>query len=655
MEFFIIKTTIPEQILQQSAFTQMSAQQSPGQLCPVFNISEAAILRNTRIGEFNINTWEKLPQELTISFVDIDWDCYQTTPKTTVTTAGVERTTQYVPKIMRELTKSYGQSVYFFSCTRDRFLQAKKRLNEDDVEIFFWESDNYPTKGCTVQNVIETMGDLIGINIVYDLPSLYTGNIVLQYNPSSSIIQFIQSLIPTLVETILLATNDTLTISFIDPAGSPSQIAYPTNISGYEITEIDFPLYDAYEITGGMGKPDKTRYYNIKTIEPEERVTNAEKETSFCGQPATVYIETTYMTDQFENPFYTVSEKETTVGKIWRNAYGDYSNDKTVSEMETTFNNEFVDPFLYAKTRLVGKQKVFSGYVNAYIPNYFSNVEGRALYLLNTMEIIDYDTVMERWPDSLSFSDILLTAYQNWEDGYETHAETWEYTSEEDADEWWFEGSLRNNIITISRTAIRFSYAGTFSQYYDITIPIDQVLSAVVSDIIVRDLTVTTISVSTQTFDLETRRKTIAPCARGEYVFRRTINTLDLATQATVLQEDEETIGSDQIPSAPIELRRQRLKYREGDFGEKKLIYPVTAGISSCNWDDLEIWTAFLQHKNIESQSARTWRHVPYPLLPGQTYNACKVVGFSIIESASGGYDIGLNTKGFIASNDLPL
>jgi hypothetical protein len=404
-----------------------------------------------------------------------------------------------------------------------------------------------------------------------------------------------------------------------------------------------------------MGKPDKTRYYDIEIIDPEERVNITEKETSFCGQPATVTIETTYMTDQFENPFYTISEAETTVGKIWRNAYGDYSSDMTVHKTETTFINEFTDPFLYAKSRLIEKQKSFSGYINVYLPNYFSNVKGRSLYLLKSMEIIDYDTVMERWPDELDFTDILITACQDWEDEYETYSEIWEYTNEKDADEWWFEGSLRSNLVTINRSANRFAYAGTYSQYYDVVTPADQVLAAIANDILTRELTVTSVAVSSQTFDVETHKKMIITRNRGEYVFRRTITAIDLITQATTTQEDEETIGSEQIPSVPMELRRQRLRYREGDFGEKKLIYPITAGIPSCNWEDLETWTAFIQHKNIESKSARTWQHVPYPLLPGQTYNACKVVGVTVVESASGGYDIGINTKGFITEEGLPF
>jgi hypothetical protein len=184
MDFFSIGSMLGLQ----SGLTQISAQQSPGQICPVFNISEVAVLGGTLIGEFDVNSWDLLPEEMTITFVGIDWDCYRSTPKTRVGTNGIERTTQYVPKIMRELTKSYGRPIYFISCSNAKFLKIQDQLNTELVDVYHKESDNYPTTGWSVKDIMEKIGELADIKIECDLPQLYTGNISQQYEPRTSLL-----------------------------------------------------------------------------------------------------------------------------------------------------------------------------------------------------------------------------------------------------------------------------------------------------------------------------------------------------------------------------------------------------------------------------------------------------------------------------------
>lgn len=637
--------------------TGISMDQGENQICPFFTISDSLLSPATQIAAFDLNSWPLLPEELSFSYMGLSWDCYRTPPSFSKTaTGGVHRTTRYVPSIMRLLTKAYGKPIHFLACPSSKYNEIVAALDEDKIDIYFKEADIYPETGWLASEIIQILCESMGIVAECALDGDYNiGNSEHIYNPSTPVLQYIQSLIPPVLNVTYLATNDTLYISETDPAGVPSSLASPTNIGGYSSQAADVDPPNAWRVTGGMGKPRKDRFYDVILQDEEEHTDTHYSKGTNAGGATQTETAITYVTDIFGNPFYTKREHGFTIGKIFNNTTEEYSLDRTLLEYVITYQYEHTDSLIYSRPRILSKEKITSGYVADYVAGFYSPVFGRSFFLTKSLDVLTYDEFKTQFfAGDIDYTDILLSSHQGNVVDYEIHTETWEYATGNEPQQRFFEGVILNNSGVRYRNVVKFQFSsGQESQYYDVTSPALKVLQSVASFLAMKQAEPLSASVSTESVAIESYENVILQTGRGDYTFRKNVTEFELSTGNNSVQPFEETLNSEELPIAPTQYRRLRLQARGGLFGEPVPVNPVSLSVNTCNWNDLDNMYDVLVKRGLYIERGNTYDFLPRPVLVGQLYNGELVTATSAVESQNG-HEIGTNTRSFRFNPDAP-
>lgn len=601
--------------------------QEPGAVYPSFNLKK---LPHGAKPE-DLEDWlDYDPPDLDINVGGTIWTCQAT--RTSVTgsrESGIDIDIQYIPKPFAILQDSgYGKQVIFLSCLLWQKEQYTVNLDEEVTTLYYKHSDEYIATGWTVNEILEIIGELAGVEITSDLPLLHVQNATLVLEKGQPFLNFMLSLLPTGGFTYAWHShNNALHVSLVQPAIQAFTV--PTEATNIEYGKEQQTDYNCIEITGGLQKPGTIRALRIGSLNigsgsPSSRVNailteDLPEETRQVGE----YTQTTYRTrtvqaDGNGNPFAVTGEIENVYGPIF-NKNGDLSKASgLIRQVTVSHSYENNDAAIFQVPRLIETLRTISGYAYAYVIGCSPTGYGKVWYLSEDLEILDDAQYLSMSPSP----DILCTAKVTWQ-SYESHIEAKLYTGTPNVTQDWPEGSNREQTQETTRTM--FNVADVWVDCVDDP---HTALSRIIQALS-QESTPTIATITTASRQVEMVENRVALKCPKSYEFQST--TMQLNTNTGKVEHDAQVtpIDSANIPSQPTQYRLAPLKATVGDAGAQ-LVIPFSGSIPTANLQDFEHWAGILYYQITHPKRALSVTSATEFIPPGYRYANGTVAGFQI-------------------------
>jgi hypothetical protein len=539
-------------------------------------------------------------------------------------------------------------------------------VDEDLCEVHFKESDDYPTNGFTIEELIDIIANYAEKTYRLKIPTCHVASKTVTYNAGTPYLSFIESLLISDLDHVIFESNEVVIITCIEPDSSDD--TFPTfkgntgSISGNFKNTSD---YDSYHFIGGDGKPvlQDYAYDGIKYQTPDQIETTPweVRQEQRGDNTVTVSERKKLKYGPFGETFCVLEHKKKVDGGIPIRANPTSYLQTTLEETTTEYQYDNDQSLKYEDARLKKTIAKKEGYCYRYYNVFHAETYGIAWYLTEDLTVIDsttYDGLTEK-PSIYASACIYEIPFMAITDYVteKTHEISYATKNEAKQDPDLIEGAILKDHESIKAYGVEISaYVGitdgsvTYYEtrkigWYSATEPPKDVLLNVAASLqdVSEIISVTANNVSKEqaftsvTYNRIANSMVEVITEQGSFVSQT--STMDVVTS-------KKTIPAESAPAVPTNVRRQRLQLKTGELGEKKTVICKSFNIPTANRTDFENIAGIMQNMANKLHEPTTYTAIDkYDfVLPGNDFNGRVAIGFVIVEEGSTGYDISITT-----------